>query len=25
MGHASWDAAYADPDLVRWMLSQRLR
>ena len=25
MGHASWDAAYADPDLARWMFAQRQR
>jgi predicted peptidase len=25
IGHDSWDLAYADPDLPRWMLEQRLR
>jgi predicted peptidase len=25
IGHDSWDAAYADPGLVQWMLAQRLR
>lgn len=25
VGHNSWDRAYADPDLIPWILSQRLR
>ena len=25
VGHNSWDLAYADPDMVRWLLQQRLR
>jgi predicted peptidase len=25
MGHDAWDAAYADPGLVRWLFAQRLR
>jgi predicted peptidase len=25
VGHDSWDLAYADPDLPRWLLQQRLR
>ena len=24
IGHNSWDLAYADPDMVRWLLQQRL-
>jgi len=24
VGHNSWDKAYADPDLPRWMFSQKL-
>jgi len=24
VGHNSWDRAYAEPELVRWLLSQRL-
>jgi len=25
VGHNSWDKAYADPDLPKWMLSQKLK
>jgi predicted peptidase len=25
VGHDSWDLAYADPDLPRWLLQQRMR
>ncbi|HTQ80176.1 MAG TPA: PHB depolymerase family esterase [Thermoanaerobaculia bacterium] len=25
LGHNSWDAAYADPSLTRWLFAQRLR
>ena len=25
IGHDSWDRAYADPNMVRWLLQQRRR
>jgi len=25
VGHDSWDLAYADPGMIRWLLQQRLR
>jgi predicted peptidase len=25
IGHDSWDVAYADPNMVRWLLRQRRR